>query len=100
MRTSSWFDSHERAFEPGIRPLATVDKNNQDIGRCILRTPNSAQWWVILVTIGLLIIALTVPFVRTLFHVAPLHGNDVAISVAAGALCVGWIDAATSSPRR
>ena len=31
-----WFDSHERAFEPGIRPLATVDKNNQDIGGMLI----------------------------------------------------------------
>ena len=31
-----WFDSHERAFEPAIRPLATVDKKNQNIGGMLI----------------------------------------------------------------
>ncbi len=31
-----WLDSSERAFEPTIRPLATVEKNNQDIGGILI----------------------------------------------------------------
>ena len=57
-----------------------------------LRTPNSAQWWVILATSVTLTIVLTVPFARSLLHVAQLHVGDVVISVAAGVLCVCWIE--------
>jgi len=58
----------------------------------ILLTPNTAQWWVILGSIGLLTLVLCLPVARTLFHFAPLHALDLAISVAAGVLCVGWFE--------
>ncbi len=58
----------------------------------ILRTPNMAQWWVVLGTIGLLTLVLCLPVARTLFHFAPLHALDLAISITAGVLSVGWFE--------
>ncbi len=58
----------------------------------ILRTPNTAQWWVVLGAIGFLTLVLCLPAARTLFHFAPLHALDLAISVTAGVFCVGWFE--------
>ena len=58
----------------------------------ILRTPNTAQWWVVLGTIGFLALVLCLPVARNLFHFAPLHAIDLAIAVSAGLLCVGWFE--------
>ena len=58
----------------------------------ILRTPNRAQWWVVMGTISFLAVVLALPMARTLFHFAPLHGLDLVIAVAAGLLCVGWLE--------
>jgi Ca2+-transporting ATPase len=58
----------------------------------ILRTPNAAQWWVVLGTVAMLAVVLVVPFARGLFTFAPLDADDLAISVAAGVACVGWFE--------
>lgn len=58
----------------------------------ILRTPNPAQWWVVLGTVGFLALVLLLPMARGLFHFAPLHGLDVAVSVGGGFLCIGWFE--------
>ena len=58
----------------------------------ILRTPNTAQWWIVLGTIAVLTLVLCLPAARSLFHFAPLHPLDLAISIAAGILCVGWFE--------
>jgi Ca2+-transporting ATPase len=58
----------------------------------ILRTPNTAQWWVVLGAVCFLGLVLALPVARTLFHFAPLHGWDLAIAIAAGLLCVGWLE--------
>ena len=58
----------------------------------ILRTPNAAQWWVVLGTIGLLALILLVPMARELFHFAPVHATDLLLSIGAGFLCVGWFE--------
>ena len=58
----------------------------------ILRTPNAAQWWVVLGTLSFLALVLALPIARKLFHFAPLHGSDLIISIAAGLLCVGWFE--------
>ncbi|GDY14255.1 ATPase [Planctomycetota bacterium] len=58
----------------------------------ILRTPNAAQWWVVLGTIASLTLVLCLPVARNLFHFAPLHALDLTIAVSAGLLCVGWIE--------
>ena len=58
----------------------------------ILRTPNSAQWWVVLGAIGLLAVILLVPMARGLFHFAPVQASELLLSVGAGVLCVGWFE--------
>ena len=58
----------------------------------ILRTPNRAQWWVVLGAAGLLAAILLVPVARELFHFAPVHPSDLLLSIGAGFLCVGWFE--------
>ena len=65
----------------------------------VLRTPNPAQWPVVLGAIAVLAVVLSLPVARTLFHFAPLHLLDLAISIGAGLLCVGWIEALKAGRR-
>jgi Ca2+-transporting ATPase len=57
-----------------------------------LRTPNTALWWVLGGTTLFLAIVLALPFARRLFHFAPLHATDVALSIGAGLVCVVVFD--------
>ncbi len=57
-----------------------------------LRVPNTALWWVLGGTTALLALVLLVPVAQRMFHFAPLHAADVAISAVAGVLCVMWLD--------
>jgi len=57
-----------------------------------LRTPNQAQWWVVLGSIGFLALALNVPIAQRLFHFAPVGGLDVLACIVAGNLSVGWFE--------
>ncbi len=58
----------------------------------MLRVRNPAVRWVLLGTTSLLAAAVFVPFVRRLFHFAPLHLNDLLLSLGAGAVCVLWFE--------
>jgi Ca2+-transporting ATPase len=58
----------------------------------ILRTPNTAQWWVVLGTAAFLALVLSWPPARRLFHFGPLPVDDLLVSLAAGVLCVGWFE--------
>ena len=60
----------------------------------MLRSPNRALWWVVGSALALFAIVFYVPPVRALFRMAPLHGVDVAVCVAAGVLSVAWFDLA------
>ena len=66
----------------------------------ILRTPNTAQWWVVLGAISVLALVLALPMARELFHFAPLHLPDVLIAIAAGLLCVSWFEVVKRLRRR
>ncbi|MBN2369324.1 MAG: cation-translocating P-type ATPase [Vicinamibacteria bacterium] len=57
-----------------------------------LRVPNSALWWVLGGTVFFLAFVLMNPFARRLFHFAPLHGGDLALSIGAGLACVLWFE--------
>ena len=57
-----------------------------------LRVPNAALWWVLGGTALFLALVLLVPVAQRLFHFAPLHGGDVALSLGAGVVCVMWFD--------
>lgn len=59
----------------------------------MLRVPNTAFRWVVGGTAVLLAVVLFVPVAQQLFHFAPLHLNDLALSLAAGLTCVLWFEA-------
>lgn len=58
----------------------------------ILRTPNPATWWVIGSALTVLILVLTVPFLRSLFHFAALTPHDLLICGGAGLLSIVWFE--------
>lgn len=58
----------------------------------MLRVPNAAMRWVLLGTCGLLATVLLVPAAQDLLHFAPLHANDIALSLGAGLVCVMWFE--------
>jgi P-type Ca2+ transporter type 2C len=65
-----------------------------------LRAPNRALWWVVGSALALLAVVFYVPSIRALFRMAPLHGVDVAVAVAAGLASVAWFDLAKLVRRR
>lgn len=54
----------------------------------ILRIPNKALWWITFGAIGFLVLILAVPFLRNLFHFAPIHRWEIPIIIGAAALSV------------
>ncbi len=66
----------------------------------MLRAPNPALWWVV-GGAGLCLAAiLSVPALQTLFSFAPLHADDLALSLGAGVGCLLWFDLLKSIPSR
>jgi Ca2+-transporting ATPase len=53
-----------------------------------LRIPNPALWWVTGGALGFLILVLAVPFLRNLFHFAPLHYWEIGLVVIAGLMSI------------
>ena len=66
----------------------------------MLRDPNKALRWVLLGATGFLVVALLVPFARRLFRFAPLHADDLALSLGAGFVCVLWLEVVKRIRRR
>jgi len=58
-----------------------------------LRSPDPALWWVAGGALVFLGLVLYIPFLRNLFHFAPLHPLDLAIALAAGASGILWFEA-------
>jgi Ca2+-transporting ATPase len=58
----------------------------------MLRVPNPALRWVAGGTAAFLALVLLVPVAQDLFHFAPLHGGNVALSLGAGVVCVMWFE--------
>ena len=57
-----------------------------------IRSRNAALWWVVGGALVFLGIVLYVPFLRDLFRFAPLHLEDLALCVAAGAISIIWFE--------
>lgn len=57
-----------------------------------IRTPNTAQWWVVGGALIFLSLALYIPFLRDLFHFSILHVIDLAICLVAGIASVMWFE--------
>ena len=66
----------------------------------IVRLPNAAMWWVISGTLLFLVLTLSVPFLRGLFHFSVLHPDDLALCLAAGVFSVAWFEALKWIQRR
>jgi Ca2+-transporting ATPase len=60
----------------------------------MLRVRNAALGWVVLGACLFLAAVLLVPFAQRLFHFAPLHGWDLAVSLGIGLVCVLWFEVA------
>ena len=50
------------------------------------------MWWVMSGTLLLLALALSVPFLRGLFHFSRLHPDDLVLCVTAGVFGVAWFE--------
>ena len=68
---------------------------NRSWSRTILatiRSPNAAMWWVVGGALVFLGLVLYIPFLRDLFHFAPLHPVDLVLSLAAGVGTILWFE--------
>jgi len=68
---------------------------NRSWSRTILATirePNTALWWVMGGATVFLVMTLYMPFLRDLFHFAPLHVRDLVICLLAGGLSILWFE--------
>lgn len=57
-----------------------------------LRTPNPAIWVVSAVALGLLLLALYLPFLQTVFRFAALPATELLIAISAGLASVLWFE--------
>ena len=58
----------------------------------MMKEPNSALWWVVGGAAAFLALVIYVPFLRDLFHFAPLHLIDLAICLLAGGVSILWFE--------
>jgi len=64
----------------------------------MLRVSNPALWWVVAGSGAFLAIALFVAPVRSLFSFAPVHAEDIGLSLLAGLACLAWFEVLKLSP--
>jgi Ca2+-transporting ATPase len=57
-----------------------------------LRTPNSAQWWVIGGAVVFLTLVFNIPFLRDMFKFSMLHVRDIALCISAGVISIVWFE--------
>jgi P-type Ca2+ transporter type 2C len=58
----------------------------------IIRTPNTALWWVMGGAITFLLLILNVPFLQLLFHISKLHMMEIIICAIAGIVSIVWFE--------
>jgi Ca2+-transporting ATPase len=58
----------------------------------MMRVPNPALWWVLSGAVIFLGAILTIPALQRLFSFAPLHPDDLTLSVVAGVVCLAWFE--------
>jgi Ca2+-transporting ATPase len=58
----------------------------------MIRVPNPALWWVLSGAVAFLWAILNIPALQRLFSFAPLHPDDLALSVLAGVACLVWFE--------
>ena len=57
-----------------------------------MRVPTPALWWLLSGAVIFLGAILTIPALQRLFSFAPLHPNDLTLSVLAGVVCLVWFE--------
>jgi Ca2+-transporting ATPase len=72
--------------------LILVNRSWQHTVLGMLNSPNPALWWVIGGAFSFLLLALTLPFLREVFHFAPVAPYQLALSFAAGIASVLWFE--------
>jgi Ca2+-transporting ATPase len=91
------------SFATLVVAFLTIILVNRSWTRTILstiRAPNAALWWVV-TGAGLLLVAiLRVPVLQRLFSFAPLHADDLALSLLAGVGCLLWLELFKSMPSK
>jgi Ca2+-transporting ATPase len=65
-----------------------------------LREPNKVLWTVTGTSIGLLALAVYLPFLQTLFRFAPLSARDALFALAAGAAALLWAESVKAAWKR
>jgi P-type Ca2+ transporter type 2C len=58
----------------------------------MLRAPNPALWWVLGATGLFLTAILNIPALQQVFYFAPLHSDDLGLSILAGVACLLWLE--------
>ena len=58
----------------------------------IMRGAHQTFWWVSGGALAVLMLVLHVPFFKNLFHFGTLHGNDLLVAFAGGALSLFWFE--------
>lgn len=79
-----------------ITNLALILTNlsfSRSIIREIFKTSNRALWLVLILTLVFLILILSLPFTRGLFHFSIVHPDDFALSLIIGVIAVFWLEA-------
>ena len=82
--------------------LVLVDRTGSTSLFAAFRQPNPALWWVLGLTLVILAAILSIAPARELFAFGPLHGDDLAVALAAGAVALLLLDAMKRAigPRR
>jgi len=75
----------------GVLTLIVVNRSHHDVADAWRWRRNPALWLVLAGTLAGLAAMLGVPGLAPLFRVAPLHPGDLALSLAAGVLCLLWM---------
>ncbi len=84
----------------GIVTIILVNRSWSRSIMAMMRVPNAALWWVLGGAGSFLALILTVPSLQKLFRFAPLHGDDLALSLFAGAACLLWLEILKLPARR
>jgi Ca2+-transporting ATPase len=96
-------DARALAFTTLIVSNLSMILSNRSWSRTIpemLRTPNTALWWVVGGGVLFLLLVLYVPILRQLFRFSSLHVDDLAISLVSGVFSVLWFEALKVWQRR
>jgi Ca2+-transporting ATPase len=83
------------SFATLLVAILTIILVNRSWTRSIVsmfRVPNPALWWVLAGTTAFLTAILALPALRGLFRFAPLHLDDLVLSLMAGVGCLMWLE--------